>query len=251
MSVNPSSRNQSSADQHDVSPRLVWFLHAGGVPLPVVGAQLSALGVLGTPMAYFDHDTVMFEQATQTDSRSFRTYVEALLRNHPARFSAFVPIADLPWLEGEPVIRDLLKDPSGFVHLCFRDPVLQAIGLLAAWTTLPPSDGLDKIWFQRIADALMLLEKREAMARTWVAGRGGQMVDLTVEDLAAPGVVALRHLLDRWSLALPKTARLHSITRPNTDHLAIVDAFRAEAERRDWGHALLARPPHWRRQIDL
>lgn len=249
MPIKPSSHDASDAAYGAPSPALIWLLHAGGVPLDAVGAQLSALDILGEPLACFDHGPLMFERTKQLGSRSFQSYIDAVMRNQPAQFSAFVQIADLPWLEDEPAIQGLLERRSAFVHLCFRDPVLQAVGLLAGSTSLPRADGLDGVWFEKIADAAMQLEQRETMARAWVARRGGQMVDLTVEDLAAPGVAALRHLLDRWSLALPKTARLHPLPPPNANHGAIAKAFRAEAERRHWGHAVPVRPPHWRRSV--
>jgi hypothetical protein len=227
------------------------------LPLPAIACQIEALQVLGTPKAYFDHDTVMFDQARRLGVRSFGDYVDALARavaeGEVERLSLLVSMDDLEWLGREPAIERLLQRPGWFIRFSYRDPVLQAIRLMAdggepGRTGAPP---IDYIPFKTIADRITLLDDRESGAITWLSARDLHADHLTVEELSAPGVAALRHLLDDRGLALPAAAGVRSLDPLGADHLAAAQRFREEAKRRHWEHAIPLLAPHWERHAGL
>ena len=223
----------------------IWFLHGGGLPLVAIGEQLSALGVLGKPASYFDHDVVMFKQAGTAGARTFETYVKTLLSAHRTVFSVMLPATDLVWLESEKTLAPLLRAPARFVHLCYRDPVLQAIGILAETASCDSDEPDDNA----LIDALLLLEDREASVRAWLAERGQQVAELRVEELAAPGVAALRHLLDDWSVTLPDHARIRPIQTTSDRIVQVAEHARKRLKAVQWSHAAPLKGPHWRRRF--
>lgn len=229
----------------DDGPPSIWFLHAGGLPLAGIGEQLSAVQALGRPRAYFDHDTVMFEEIGRRDVRTFGAYVEALMRDRDQPFSAFLFIDDLTWLDGEPTLAKRLTPPARFVHLTYRDPILQAIAWLeeegSVTPAAPPSAA-------RIADALVLLEERERRGDAWLRERSADTTELTCEDLASPGVAALRHMIAEWSIALPDQARIRPIDPPSQERLALAASMRQQLAARQWQHAAPYKQPHWHRR---
>ncbi len=245
--------NRDDAGIAKTPPEAIWFVHAGGLPLAAIGVQLSALELFGATLAHFDHDQVMLGQARRLGVSSFDAYVDALIERAGRAgrpFSALVPTVDLAWLGREKAVIHMLGRPFRFVQLAFRDPVLQAIGLVRdeAAPGAPALAGSADDDFDRIAAAVARLTEREDAARAWIAERGGVPFELTVEDLAAPGVAVLRHLLDDCALALPTSARLRPIDPPSPDDLAVAGWFRTEAEKRHWRHAIPVKNPHWRRQ---
>ncbi|MGI9437050.1 MAG: hypothetical protein ACR2Q4_19840 [Geminicoccaceae bacterium] len=245
------------------APEVVWFLHADGVPLTRISGQIAALDVLDKPRAYFDHDAVMFEQAKRLGVGTFSAYVDALAASLDAAeqnpeiagqrsmvakkpLSLLVPMADLGWLRNEPAIGRLLARRCRFVHVTYRDPALQAIvGLLSKSGSAIDCIGSETPSFKAIADNVASLADREAAAAAWLGGRGHQVAELMIEELAAPGVAALRHLLNDLGLALPPTARVNAIDSPNPGDLALARHFREAAGKRHWEHAIPLRAPHW------
>ena len=227
-----------------------WVFHAGGLPLSTISKQLSDALVFGTPMAYFDHSSVMFAEAKKLGTRSFQDYVGALMNRRLTPLCIIVPIVDLAWLSKEPAIRDQFSEPLRIIHLRYRDPVMQAVTILAKSSLLPSSDDVDDDSFARIADALVTLEEREAIAEAWLAEHGQRANDLSVEDLATPGVAALRYLIDAWSLSLPTEARILPIDSHCADHHLIVEKFRTEAKRRRWEQAVQIKAAHWEQRLN-
>ncbi len=230
-------------------PDAIWFVHGGGLPLAAIGECLSGLLVFGAPKAYFDHDRVMFEETRRLNVARFRDYADALFARREGPFAAFVTHTDLPWLSEEPAMAGRFGPVARFVRLHYRDPALQAVRLMAERTSKPPPLEIDDARFISLADLLIELEEEESATAAWLAERSLEAVDLAVEDLTAPGLAVLRHLLDGWSLTLPEAADIRPIEAPDAGLQATAAAFRAEAERRQWGQAVQRRAPHWHRRM--
>ncbi|MGI9450749.1 MAG: hypothetical protein ACR2QH_08965 [Geminicoccaceae bacterium] len=235
-----------------VSKRLagevILFLHAGGLPIEAVARQLKALKCFGEPKAHFDLDGPMWSAVNDTKMGSFADYLISLIDWTPSdagRLSTLIDYRDLMWLEQRPIFREQLRQRLRVVRLAFLDPALQALRRINAQSLLSsvPGDGNRKPGFAELARELVEIEEAELIGDEFCKRRGLPLARLWIEDLARPGVPALSGLLDRWSIRLPEEGLFLPIEPPSRLELESVAAFRAEADRRHWSHALLSGKP--------
>ena len=222
----------------------VLFLHAGGVPIDSLTRQLSALRCFGEPNAHFDLDGPMLSAMNGTGVSDFARYLVSLIdwtAHDAGRLSALIDYRDLLWLEQRPIFKEQLHQRLRVVRLAFLDPALQAYRRLKTVQALNPSPGDTdgEPGFARLARELIEVEEAEQIGDDFCKRHGLPLVKLWVEDLARPGVPALCGLLNRWSIQMPDGGQIVPIDPPAHAELEIVAAFRAEADRRHWSHALL------------
>jgi hypothetical protein len=222
------------------------FLHAGGVPIDGIARQLEALGCFGQPDAWFDLDGRMWTRMRSLGADSLAGYLESLITrtDHGGGIlSAVVDYQDLLWLEQRPMVRDQLRQRLRVVRLAFLDPALQAYRRWRAARTAscPAPNDHAAPGFADLSRELIGIEEAEQLGDVFCQRHGLPMVKLWVEDLARPGAPALRGLLARWSLPPPDDASFLPIDPPARAEQEITAAFRAEAARRHWSHALLPR----------
>ncbi len=227
-----------------VAGETILFLHAGGIPSEALSKQLTALKCFGKPKAYFDLDGLMWSEMIGTDKRGFADYLASLIdwtSHDGGRLSALIDYRDLLWLEQRPVFREQLRQRLRVVRLAFLDPALQAFRRIQALRTLDPvkDDRHDPPGFAELARELVEIEEAEQLGDGFCKRYGLPMVKLWIEDLARSRVPVLSGLLDRWSIHLPEGGHLMPIEPPLRTELEAVAAFRAEADRRHWSHALL------------
>lgn len=220
------------------------FLHAGGLPLESLTRQLEALGCFGRPEAFFDLEGPMWSRATSRGALSFADYLAGVIQRKEEGstiLSALVDYRDLLWLEQRPIFEDQLRQRLRVVRLAFLDPALQAYRRLMALRAGEgaPEAGEATPGFAELARELVRIEEAEQLGDIFCGRHGLPMVKLWVEDLARPGVPALRGLLARWSIPAPDDDRFLPIDPPTLTELETISAFRAEAARRHWSHALL------------
>lgn len=219
----------------------VFFFHAGGLPLAAIADLLDSTGCLGHPRNVFDLDGSMWVSARERASADFSSYLASLTdeaRADGKRFAAFVDWRDLLWLERRPAFEDLLRHPFRAVRLAFLDPAMQARRRLMLVRSKEMEAGPD---FPTLSRELIAVEEDEAVGDEFAKRYGQKLPRLWVEDLARSGVPSLRSLLDRWSIALPEETKLSPIEPPMSAELEAVAAFRDEARRRHWVHALTPR----------
>lgn len=213
------------------------FLHAGGLPVQAIAHQLAALRCLGQPDAFFDLEGSMWSALKTTTYESFDDYLLSLVDrgNEPAgRLSAIIDYRDLLWLEQRPLFQEQLRQRLRVARLTFLDPALQACRRVEASTSKPG----EKPGFAAIARALVEIEEAEEQGGIFFRRHALPSVRLRVEDLARPSVPALKELLTRWSIRLPDDGSVTPIPSPSHEELETVAAFRAEATKRHWAHAL-------------
>lgn len=222
------------------------FLHAGGLPISAVADQLEALRCFGKPNACFDLDGPMWSALSNKKTEGFADYLTSLVDRTDKStgiLSAIIDYQDLLWLEQRPAFEEQLRQRLRIIRLAFLDPALQAY-------RRPPRRAArlhegafveydDALGFAEIARELVRVEEAEQLGDLFCKRHGLPTVKLWIEDLARPGVPALRGLLARWAIPLPDDGRFLPIEPPSQEELETVAVFRAEASRRHWSHALL------------
>lgn len=216
------------------------FLHAGGLPTKDVAKQLASLGCFGKPDAHFDLDGPMWSALAGAKGDSFATYLVSLVdrTDRPTGLlSAIIDYRDLLWLEQRSIFQEQLRQRLRVIRVTFLDQALQAFrraALARSGHDTTPS-------FNEIAREMIGIEEAEQAGDVFCKRHGQPNAKLWVEDLARPGVPALRGLLARFSMARSDDQPILPIPSPGNAELEAVTAFRAEAKHRHWSHALL---PH-------
>ena len=226
-----------------VAGEAIFFLHAGGLPINGVSRQLTALRCFGEPKAHFDLDGPMWSAAKDADANSFADYLASLIdwtSHDGGRLSALIDYRDLLWLEQRSIFQDQLRQRLRVVRLAFLDPALQALRRIRAVKRLDSAPSGDH-WpgFAELARELVEIEEAEEIGDRFCKRHSLPLAKLWIEDLARAGVPVLCGLLDRWSIRLPEGGQFLPIEPPSRSELEAVAAFRAEADRRHWSHALL------------
>ena len=226
-----------NADQPADPP--IFFFHAGGLPLEGIADLLDSADCLGRPRDLFDLEGTMWTLARNGADAGFASYLERQIQEARAedrRFSAMIDWRDLLWLERRSAFQDLMRRPFRAVRLACLDPVLQARRrlLLDQHQAMEPD-------FATLSRELVAIEQDEDIGEAFAAKHGVHLPRLWVEDLARPGAPTLLSLLDRWSLTGPRATPLRPIQPPTDEELEAVAAFRAEARKRHWAHALKPR----------
>ncbi len=230
----------SETKEGGLASEVFLFLHAGGLPIDAVADQLSALRCFGRVKAHFDLDGPMWSAVAGGKASGFEDYLVGLIdrTDKPSGvLSALIDYRDLLWLEQRPIFLQQLRQRLRVVRLAYLDPALQAFRRQRAWLR----EDRAKPGFAEIARDLVGIEEADDRGAGFCRRHGLPKVKLWVEDLARPGVPALRGLLDRWSIPLAKDGRVLAIAPPSLAELETVAAFRREAAHRHWSHALL---PH-------
>ena len=218
----------------------VFFLHAGGLPIDAIAELFASTGCLGRPRDLFDLDGSMWRQVRGRGSATFADYLASEIDDARAdgrRFAALIDWRDLLWLERRPPFRNLLRHPFRAVRLACLDPALQAKRRLT-----PNAESDAEPDFAALSRELIALEEDEGLGDDFARRHRLQLPRLWVEDLSRTGVPALRGLLDRWSIPLSDEVTLQPIDAPTSTELEAVAAFRSEARKRHWSHALTPRP---------
>ncbi|MGI9492910.1 MAG: hypothetical protein ACR2QF_10980 [Geminicoccaceae bacterium] len=240
--------NHAAADEMAIHGRLagdvVLFLHAGGVPIEALARQLKALGCFGEPKAHFDLDGSMWSAVSDAKTNSFADYLSGLIdwtASDAGRLSALIDYRDLLWLEQRPLFQEQLRQRLRVIRFAFLDPALQALRRTNAQRLRSTASGDEdrKTGFAELARELVEIEEVEQIGERFCKRHGLPLVRLWIEDLSRPGVPALSGLLDRWSIRLPEDGHFLPIEPPEHSELETVAAFRAEADRQHWSHALL------------
>jgi hypothetical protein len=244
--ADPDAASVTATTQPRLASEVFLFLHAGGIPIDGISHQLSALGCFGKPDAWFDLDGRMWARMQGEGANGFAAYLESLIDRTEASggiLSALVDCQDLLWLEQRPIFQDQLRQRLRVARLTFLDPALQAC---RRWRAAEIQRGRHRDehaapGFAEFSRELIGIEEAEHRGDVFCRRHGLPMVKLWVEDLARPGVPALRALLARWSLPSPAETGFLPIDPPARAEQEITAALRAEASRRHWSHALLPR----------
>lgn len=241
---------KTAITESQLASEVVLFLHAGGLPDEAIAHQLASLQCFGKPRAYFDLDGPMWLGVRASEARGFADYLKGLIDwtvNESGILSALIDYRDLLWLEQRRIFQEQLRQRLRIVRFAFLDPALQAYRCsmvarsrreVRSQSEASPTGDAGP-GFVDLARQLIEIEQAEDLGDMFCKRHGLPAVKLWIEDLARPGVPALRGLLARWSIAVPEQGCIVPIEPPSASELETVAAFRTEASRRHWSHALL------------